>query len=176
MLLSTAVLTPPLTAQMHGSAGLARFSSGHFSSGRGIRTTFARPRASDQFAQPRGAFSYPYFYSDYDPDANVIQSPPPEIVVLQAAPAVVEAPPASPRELLIEWRGNHYARVTSAPSAGDRGNEGASDYAGELKSRPAPVDHPGSAQKPRDLPPAVLLFRNGRQEEVSSYSIVGAVM
>jgi hypothetical protein len=175
-LLGAAVSIPPLMAQMRGSAGLAGFSSGHFSSGHGIRSGFAHVGANHQFARSRAALAFPYFYSDYYSEPDVIQVPSPEVVVVQAAPASAEAPPATPRALLIEWQGDHYARVTSAGEAGIRGQAMASDYAEPSDSRPAAVPRDALAAKAHDLPPAILLFRDGRKEEVSSYTIVGTVM
>lgn len=167
---------PSLTAQMRGSAGLASVSSGRFSSGRGIRAGFAHVGADRPFAHARAALAFPYFYSDYYAEPDVIQAPSPEVVVVQGAPTAAVAPSAPPHALLIEWQGDHYARLTSAAEAGIRGQAMASDYAEQSNSRSTVVAHDGSAQKTHDVPPAILLYRDGRKEEVSSYTIVGTVM
>ncbi len=170
VLLGAAVSIPPLTAQMRGPAGAGNFSSGH-----GGRGGFARLHPTQAFG-PRTAFAIPYFYPDYFSEADVIQAPPPQIVLVPTAPPGAEAPPAPPQALLIEWQGDHYARITGAESDGIHGQPAAPDYAVESNSRSAVTARSTPVQKARDLPPAVLLFRDGRKEEVSNYTIVGTVM
>ena len=170
VLLGAAVLLPPLTAQMRGPAG-----AGNFSSGRGGRGGFAHLHATRAF-EPRAAFAIPYFYPDYFSEPDVIQAPSPQVVLVPTAPPAAEAPPAPPQALLIEWQGDHYARITSAEGDGIRGQPAPADYAEQSNSRSAATNRSDPVQKARDLPPAVLLFRDGRKEEVSSYTIVGTVM
>ena len=167
VLLGAAVLLPPLTAQMHGPAGIGNFSSGH-----GGRGGFAHLHTTRAFG-PRTAFAIPYFYPDYFPESDVIQAPSPQVVLVPTAPPAAEAPAAPPRALLIEWQGDHYARITSAEGDGIHGQPVSPDYAVESNSRLA---RSTPVQNARDLPPAVLLFRDGRKEEVSNYTIVGTVM
>ena len=170
VLLGAAVSIPPLTAQMHSPAGIGNFSSGH-----GARRDFVGVHATQAF-RPRTAFAIPYFYSDYFPESDVIQTPSPQVVLVPTAPAAAEAPPAPPQALLIEWQGDHYARTTSAEGDGIHGQPALPDYAAESNSRSAVTARSTPVQKARDLPPAVLLFRDGRKEEVSNYTIVGTVM
>jgi hypothetical protein len=170
VLLVAAVLLPPLTAQMRGPAGMGNFSSGH-----GSRGGFAHLHATQAF-RPRTAFAIPYFYSDYFPEPDVIQAPSAQIVLVPTAPPAVEVPAAPPRALLIEWQGDHYARITSVEGDGIHGQPVPPDYAVESNSRSAVTARSGPVQRARDLPPAVLLFRDGRKEEVSNYTIVGTVM
>ncbi len=170
VLLGAAVSIPPLTAQMRGPAGMGNFSSGH-----GGRGGFAHLHVTQAF-RPRTAFAIPYFYSDYFPESDVIQAPSPQVVLVPTAPPAAEAPPAPPQALLIEWQGDHYARITSAEGDGIHGQPALPDYAEESNSRSAVTARSTPVQKARDLPPAVLLFRDGRKEEVSNYTIVGTVM
>ena len=170
VLLGAAVLVTPLMAQMRGPAGM-----GNFSSARGGRGGFAHLHATRAF-EPRAAFAIPYFYPDYFPEPEVIQAPSPQVVLVPTAPSAPEAPPAPPRALLIEWQGDHYARITSAEGDGLHGQPALPDYAVESNSRSAVTARSTPVQKTRDLPPAVLLFRDGRKQEVSNYTIVGTVM
>jgi hypothetical protein len=84
-LLAAAVSISPLRAQMRGSAGVA-----HVSSGRGIVGGFVHVR-SRPFGPGRTFLIAPYRYSDYFSEPDVAQAPsPPQIVVVQAAPAAAE--------------------------------------------------------------------------------------
>jgi hypothetical protein len=167
-LLAAAVSISPLRAQMRGSVGVA-----HVSSGRGIVGGFAHAR-SRPFGPGRTLLVAPYLYSDYFSEPDVIQAPSPQIVVVQAPPAAAEVLETRPRELLIEWQGDHYARITSGEGGGIHGQPAPPDYA---ESTPrVSVAHNDPQVKTRELPPVVLLFKDGRKEEVKSYTIVSAVM
>jgi hypothetical protein len=91
-------------------------------------------------------------------DQVVVQQPAP-VVVQQTAP-VQEAKPANP--LLIELQGDRFVRLTgndvNPPVAA----------AGAAQSM--------AAQQHAELPPAVLVFRDGRRQEVFSYSIIGPAL
>ena len=91
-------------------------------------------------------------------DEVVVQQPAP-VVVQQAAP-VQEAKPANP--LLIELQGDHFVRLT--------GNDVNPTVATASAAQPI------GAETHADLPPAVLVFRDGRRQEVSSYSIIGPAL
>ena len=93
-------------------------------------------------------------------DQVVVQQPAPVVVQQQAPVAVQEAKPANP--LLIELQGDHFVRLT--------GND-ISPPVAAVSAAP-----PGAAQQRAELPPAVLVFRDGRRQEVSSYSIIGPVL
>jgi hypothetical protein len=103
------------------------------------------------------AYSYwgaPFFYSDYEPYEEYEPAPPapPE----PAVPLKIEP---LPDPLLLELHGNQWVRVTSftqsSASVGAPGGPGA------------------QAARAKPLPPAILVFRDGHTEELSSYSIIG---
>ena len=105
-----------------------------------------------------GSLYWPYFYSDYYPDSYDYENQPP-------APAPPPAPTASqarqepvPDPVLLELQGNQWVKVASfaMPSA----------QAGAT----LPADVRPSAT---EMPPAVLVYRDGHSEEVTSYSIIG---
>ena len=87
------------------------------------------------------------------------------------------APPTSPLEpLLIEWQGDHFVRMTaSQKDSGSR--QSAPDYSERAALRPvAPGHKVVTVPPPRELPHAVLVFRDGREEEVSSYTIMNGTI
>ena len=107
-----------------------------------------------------------------------VSQPPQVVVVPAAAPAPPPAPPAPRESLLIEWQGDRFVRTTmSAQSSG--GTQLAPDYS-EKSARPA-TRHPVPGQKnavqsTRELLPAILVFHDGRQEEVSEYTIMNGTI
>ncbi len=175
-LLGVAVFTSPLRAQMRGVHATAAAppqganpSPGHG----GITFNFGHSRFTHRFGGPRTVFlPTPYFYPDYDDYAREPEAPPPQVVVVQAAPAAAQTPEARTTEpLLLEWQGDHWVRVTSY------GQSATVDSSEESNRRSArPVRNRAAVQPPRELPPAVLVFRDGRREEVSSYTIVSGTM
>jgi len=86
---------------------------------------------------------------------------------------LLRAPQAAPEPLLLEWRGDHWARVTSHGHAATGAQP---DYSGGSNGRSAPSVRNRAGQPPPELPPAVLVFRDGRKEEVSSYTIVSGTI
>ena len=136
---------------------------------------------------------YPYYYSDYGYDSQ--EAAQPQVVVVPAAAPVQPAPPAPPLEpLLIEWEGDHFERRTMSQKTSDKERSG-SDYSVKSAVRSSAGDSSPSgstssssprparkvAARPlresaRELPPAVLVFRDGRTEEVSSYTIMSGTI
>lgn len=112
-----------------------------------------------------GSYGWPYFADDgsgYVSDSEPYEYPPPPPEP-QAGPgdrpAEVESNPSLPSPLLLELHGDQWVEVHSFRS---------------LSEGPQTLS-PGN-QKPNPLPPAVLVFRDGHREEVSSYSIIGPVI
>jgi hypothetical protein len=105
------------------------------------------------------AFAYygtPYFYSDYyEPSDFEYQppetSPPPVQVQTKTEPL--------PDPVLLELHGSRWVRVTNF---------------GESSDRALAVETPAERQtRVKALLPAVLVYRDGHSEELSSYSIIG---
>ncbi|MGH7489974.1 MAG: hypothetical protein ACREMY_30865, partial [bacterium] len=100
--------------------------------------------------------------------------PPAQIVFVQTPLPAEEVPePSKPESLLIEWQGDRYVRSSGTDDASVHARRTRPDYAQE--SNP---DVPGGkATIPaRDLPSVLLIFRDSRKEEVSSYAIADGVM
>lgn len=120
-----------------------------------------------QFAYPVGFFSYPlYEQALFDSGYPVASQPP--VVVLQSVPAQASAPAAAPtpvQPLLIEFQGGRYVRVSgeddSRSEMVDNGTVSAESSAGSDRKQPSP---------------AVLVFRDGHQEQAADYTIAQGVL
>jgi hypothetical protein len=183
-LLALALFAAPAHAQRRGF-GMA---------GRG-----ATPPSHGGAARGRGHHGRRGFYGsgfgDYypfnDPYENTDggSEPPPAPIVVQAAapasPAPVQATPSE--SLVMELRGDHWVRLTSygpqelgsqptrlqsvsQPAPGQPGSIGPSRLAARSASREASSEE---TQPPAELPPAVLVFRDGHKEEAAKYTIIG---
>jgi len=105
--------------------------------------------------------------------------------------------PSSSEPLLIELQGDRYVRVTSAAIDGEalplrmapniasnnvHPDNGPSKSANSRFTKPAHNSAPSSAPitaaapQARNLPPAVLIFRDGHSEEVHDYTIADGVL
>lgn len=159
-----------------GSPGMGR---GGFASG---SARFHRRHPGDRGAMLLG---YLDFYSDSDSYDSGEASQPQVIVVQAAPPAPPPAPPAPRESLLIEWQGDHFVRSTASSKAAE-GPEIAPDYIAsdyaEKSSAPWSTTGRGArtqtnaVQPPRELPPVVLVFHDGRREEVSEYTIMSGTI
>ena len=107
-----------------------------------------------------GWYTWPYLYPGYDYadsyDSYQTAPPSPPVPTASAAPAKQEP---SPDPVLLELQGNHWVRVSSFQT---------------ISEQPAGAAEKAAVSEP--MPPAVLVFRDGHSEEVSSYSIIGSVI
>jgi hypothetical protein len=147
--LAIAIMASTAAAQtrMDGFVSAARF--GHIP-----RNRFAREHRS--FHPAYGYYGTPYFYSDYyEPSDFEYQppepSPPPVQVQVKTEPL--------PDPVLLELHGSRWVKVMNFEESSDR------TLAGETPAQ--------MATKAKPLPPAVLVYRDGHTEELSSYSIIG---
>jgi hypothetical protein len=122
-----------------------------------------------------GYLFYPGFdYFEDDSDRNY---EPPEVshnVVAEPEPNVAAAPPAKPVEsLILENRGGQWVRIPTASqmplSAGYMEPQASSSGPGTTGGKVA-------AAPPDKLPPAVLVFRDGHEEQVARYVVQGNVL
>jgi len=103
-------------------------------------------------------YGAPYFYSDYDSYEPEQPAPPPAAPPAPVLPVKTEP---LPDPVLLELRGNQWVKVTTFGEAS------------------APALGPESAARiplQKEMAPAILIYRDGHSEEVSSYSIIGPVM
>lgn len=195
-ILTTALTVLPATAQIRsagsgtagfgisvGSPGASNTGSskggGFQGHGMGGVTRFHQGRG---FGHSGGVLlPYPYFYPDSDGSNGSEQVAQPQVIVVPAsAPAPPEAPPAPRESLLIEWQGDHFVRTTMSGRA-PAGEPIAPDYAERPASQLSAAGRVAApkretVQPPRKLPPAVLVFHDGRQEEVSEYTIMNGTI
>ncbi|MGH9515715.1 MAG: hypothetical protein ACRD3P_08570 [Terriglobales bacterium] len=146
--LAVALVASSAMAQTHGFAPQARFGA----TSRNRIAIHAHHRLNPAY----GYYGAPYFHSDYyePPDFDYQSreaSPPPAQVPVKAEPL--------PDPVLLELHGSRWVKVTSF---------------GDLSDHALTVETPvGSQTKSKPLPPAVLVYRDGHTEELSSYSIIG---
>jgi hypothetical protein len=139
------------------------------------------PERQHYYRGRRGALPYlypPYYYSDYYSEPAPSETEPSRVVVVERTEPRTEAPPPSPppESLMLELRGNHWVRVT------DSGQTMAESQPGKQKSakagnlRTLTPQERAAVEPPRELPPAVLVFRDGHREEITRYTIVGGAI
>lgn len=148
------VLTSFAAAQMrvgfgHGGFGNHGFNGG-FGHGRGF---------------PGGAayVGDPFFYSDYYTAGSMASVPSQPIVIVQPSPSVATTPEPKSDPLMIELQGDHYVRLSGQAN----------------RNEPISVSFPAAESEPSaeaNLPPAVLVYRDGHREEVSDYVIANGTL
>jgi hypothetical protein len=136
---------------------------------------------------------YP-FYDSYDETEGGGEPPPGPIVIQVGAPVSPAPTPAKTSEsLVMELRGDQWVRLTSFGPQELGGQP--TRFPSVSQSTPAEPDSPASrrstrraarsasgerspeeAQPPAELPPAVLVFRDGHQQEATKYTIVGSTI
>ena len=152
-----------------GRTGVA--SPGHH----GGRTTPVRLHRSRRSSTGSGFL--PYFYSDYDSGPETSEAPPQTVEpTAQPAPAVSVSKPG----LVLELQGDHWVRLTNYGElqTGAQASEPALEPGSKLPS-PVPAANPHrtqAAEPSSELPPAVLVFRDGHNEEIRKYTIVGTTI
>jgi hypothetical protein len=165
-LLAVTFLVPGTIAQMRGFGGPVRPGA---SFGRDV--TFA---ARNHPLGSRGFYlgDTPFYYTDYPFQQFAAEPASPQIFVMRPT---TEAPQELKSEpLLIELRGDRYVRFGGVQKSTVRGTSAPPDDAEQLPTKSS--SHSEAVSKATEVPPAVLIYRDGHREEVSDYAIVGAVM
>jgi len=179
-LIGTALLASPARGQGHGGRRFAPAgrAGATISRGSAVRHFVRMHHGRRAFAGSRfGPNYYPYYDSDYypfyDSQDEVGEAPPPPFRAQAAAPASPANPPKPPESLVMELRGDHWVRLTSY---GPMAIAGESSEPQSAAANGPPQARSIRAQAPSELPPAVLVFRDGHQEEVAKYTIVGTTL
>lgn len=187
-ILAAALSTSPAVAQVRGG-GMGRpgfgISAGSPGVARGVSVG-----GSGRFHQGHGGgrgavlLPYPYLYPDSDYYTGEPPQPAqPQIVVVPAAAPALPPEPVAPREsLLIEWQGDHFVRTTLSSRNSTSGEQSGPDYSERSASHLTATRQAATKQQKKadqaapELPPAVLVFHDGRREEVSEYSIISGTI
>jgi len=144
--LSIAFIASSAMAQTHGFSPQAQF-------GAVSRNRIVTAHPHHAFNPAYGYHGTPYFYSDYyepsDFEYPALPSPPPTQTQIKTEPL--------PDPVLLELHGSRWVKVTNF---------------GEASDRALAETLPQSPTKSKPLPPAVLVYRDGHTEELSSYSII----
>jgi hypothetical protein len=154
------VLVPALAAQRGGFGG--GFHGGFHNSG-GVAGN-----RGGRFGRGAAYWGDPYFYADYPVQSLAYETPaPPVVIVQQTAAAAPAEPERDPESVMIEWQGDRYVR-----SAGQQSSD-QQDYAEAPASVSgnAVLDSRTAPQASSELPPAVLVYRDGHRENVADYVI-----
>jgi len=186
-LLGALLLGPPANAQrgFGGRAGPSGHAPSGPSRGAGARGAFRYAHGQRSgFGIRRGGWGWGYGLGwDYLPNPYFDESgedyarpdyeppmPPPQAMYEPPEPARLIQP------ILIERQGNDWVQVSGykeAPASGEAQTARSADSMHQRATSPGeqPAAEPAGA-----IPPAVLVFRDGHQEEVRSYTIIGSTL
>jgi hypothetical protein len=109
-----------------------------------------------------GGFGYPLFFADYGAESTA-PLPAPQVVIERR----VFQPESKPEPILIEWHGDRFVRY-----GGTQTGAQSPDYA----QATSPANRATSSGTSHQIPPAVLVYRDGHREEVSDYVITRGVL
>jgi hypothetical protein len=146
---------------------------GAVASASGSRARIVRGRRAHQF--PIGS-AFASDYSDFDSEPGWVKAPLPPIGLSPAAQQVPPAPlPNPPESLVLELQGDHWVRITNYGRSQTTGPDSIPNV--ESGSMRPDVPRQASITKPpAPLPRAMLVFRDGHQEEIGKYLIAGTTL
>lgn len=178
--LGLTLLAPSSSAQgrgMHASSGRAQARSSSRIGTRGELGRQSQRRFLNDSVYPYLPFFYPDDEeSDYGPvSPEASPAPHGESIQVVAAPA---APPAaaSPVEpLLLENRGGQWVRIPTGNQM-EISQSGKPGVAQASSLQPGIAVPAGTAPPLPELPPAIVVFRDGHMEEVGKYMIQGDML
>ena len=113
----------------------------------------------------------PFLFADdsYEPP---VPQPPPQVVLVESRPSASLEPEAKHDPLLIELQGDRYVRYEGGQQSLQQTVGPTTENSRDAVSEPRKVASPQAG----DLPPAVLVYRDGHQEKVSDYSIIAGIL
>ncbi|MGC1596211.1 MAG: hypothetical protein WA774_12710 [Candidatus Acidiferrales bacterium] len=177
--LGATVFGPPAQAQRHGvSAAVGR--PGTTVARRGaVRTRFIGSLRGARGFSSGSAFA-PYFYSDYDSEPEAVEPPPAQVVGQAAQPSLPALLPNKAGALVLELQDDHWVRITNSGQSQSDGQSSlpqSERVSNPLSATPSATLRRTQADEPSSvLPRAVLVFRDGHEEEIAKYIIVGATI
>lgn len=155
-----AAVSPASLAQRGGMIAPPHFTPS-FAQGSGFGGRFHRSGFGTGWAY----LGDPFLYADY-PSAPLAY-PQPQVIVVQPASAPSTPPERQIDPLLIELQGNRYVKVADENTQAERA---------DFRTAESPTSSADSSKSSAQLPPAVLVFRDGHRESVSDYAIVSGVL
>jgi hypothetical protein len=140
------------------------------------------------FFDPLG-FSDP-FYSDYVSATGYPVASQPPVIILQAPPAATapERSSSTNEPLMIELQGDRYVQVSGDEMSGAQmareqmgpETETEKNKIDPMPEAPRPQQRSSGTAPPavptKELPPAILVFRDGHREQVSDYTIADGIL
>jgi hypothetical protein len=141
-----------------------------------VRTNFVRVRRVRRF-NSGSAFASP-FYSDYDFDPGMVDAPTPQILLQGAPSPILSSAPVPTESLVLELQGDHWVRLTNyGQSQTGPSLQPQSEQAYNSTSTQASASRQiQPTEPPTELPPAILVFRDGHQEQIGKYVIKDAAI
>lgn len=166
-------LVPQVNAQRIGGSS-SRFAAG-FNRAHHSRTSFYPLAFSDPF------------YSDYLSAIGYPVASQPPIIMMQAPQASAPAPDRFSQPLMIELQGDRYVQVSGSQASGaemipptqENGKKKANDRNAIDLAQNSPARRQGTSVRTvpaPELQPAVLVFRDGHNEEASDYTIADGIL
>jgi hypothetical protein len=157
-----AAVLPPIAAGQMSNGNFAAWGRGPLAIPSGqVFPHAGAPLGPRQFTHSRSSgFGYPLFYADYG-SAPAVPPAPQVVIVEERAPQ----PEAKPEPIMIEWQGDRFVRYGGAET-GARSPDYSEAVSGGRKR----------SEVSREVPPAVLVYRDGHREEVRDYVITRGVL
>jgi hypothetical protein len=171
------------SAQAQGHGAFASAPAGRSGSvvrqGHGARSSLAHFHHRHRFFTDWGY--WPYSYSDYESEPEASEAPPPQTIVVETAQPTSSALVSKPSEsLMLELQGDRWVRITNHGQSqiGEEPSQPETERSSQLASATpsAASRRVQPAEPPGELPPAVLVFRDGHKEEIRKYMIMGATI
>lgn len=108
------------------------------------------------------------YYADYV-EPSALPPAPPQVVIVQPASASESQSEAKAEPLLIELQGNRYVRFGGRQQSAERSSNAPPDFSEQASAA-------ASNTVRTELPPAILIFRDGHREPAPEYAIIGATL
>jgi hypothetical protein len=123
-------------------------------------------------------YLYPgYYYSDSYSEPVRSEEPPLRTVVIEKSQPRVETPlPPPPESLVLELQGNHWVRITDSGRTMVNSRVAPNGSTKATSTRTMAAQQNSAMEPARELPPAVLVFRDGHKEEITRYTIIGGTI
>jgi hypothetical protein len=178
--LGMALLAPSSRAQGRGMRPSSGPAQARSSSKIGVRGELGR-QAQHRFLN-NGVYLYPPFFypddeeSDYEPvSPEAYPVPQGSSIQMVAAPSASAAVASPVEPLLLENRGGQWVRIPTGNQMAIS-QSGKPDLAQPSSPQPGPTDSTETAPPVPELPPAIVVFRDGHMEEVGRYMIQGDML